>query len=396
MEKRFYTWSYPPIKLSNPPGGEIQHDARGNPTGLLIARPNATILYATLAKGPKLPLEHQMNSTRHFMCELNRLGLTSIIDAGGGFQNYPEDYAVIDELHRMAYQGESFMGRYGKKAAERTPPIRKKMNLRNIRRHRYQFCRSGRRRNILAATERRWILARRRGRACRWNSICIMRNEGSRVAPTQGIRISPAVKQRQIGMPDFGEAAVTASLFEQTKMKGHHHMKRSNNEIEQANTLYETENDIPHQRRAALCELMNQRLADAIDLQTQMKQAHWNVKGPNFIGLHELFDQIDEAVESYVDLIAERIVQLGGIAEGTARSAAARSRLDEYPLDIANGSAHVEAVSRALSTFGEEARKSIDETDGLGDADTADIFTEVSRGIDKWLWFVEAHSQADK
>jgi predicted amidohydrolase YtcJ len=84
----------------NPPGGEIQHDGGGNPTGLLIARPNATILYATLAKGPKLPPEQQLNSTRHFMRELNRLGLTSIIDAGGGFQNYPEDYAVIEELHR--------------------------------------------------------------------------------------------------------------------------------------------------------------------------------------------------------------------------------------------------------------------------------------------------------
>lgn len=84
----------------NPPGGEIQHDGQGNPTGMLIARPNATILYATLAKGPKLPPEQQMNSTRHFMRELNRLGLTSIIDAGGGFQNYPDDYAVINELHR--------------------------------------------------------------------------------------------------------------------------------------------------------------------------------------------------------------------------------------------------------------------------------------------------------
>jgi starvation-inducible DNA-binding protein len=160
--------------------------------------------------------------------------------------------------------------------------------------------------------------------------------------------------------------------------------------------MYETENDIAESRRSALIGLMNQRLADAVDLQTQMKQAHWNVKGPHFIGLHELFDQIDEAVESYVDLIAERIVQLGGIAEGTARSAAARSRLEEYPLNIADGHAHVEAVAKALSTFGQEARNTIDEADGLGDADTADIFTEVSRGIDKWLWFVEAHSQADK
>src|SRR6266446_6903014 len=156
--------------------------------------------------------------------------------------------------------------------------------------------------------------------------------------------------------------------------------------------MYETENDIPEQRRSELNALMNQRLADAVDLQMQMKQAHWNVKGPHFIGLHELFDQIDEAVEGYVDLVAERIVQLGGIAEGTARVAAERSRLEEYPLDIADGHAHVEAVSKALSTFGHEVRKTIDEVDELQDADTADMFTEVSRGIDKWLWFVEAHS----
>jgi predicted amidohydrolase YtcJ len=84
----------------NPTGGEIEHDARGNPTGMLIAKPNAAILYATLGKGPKLPLEHQLNSTRHFMHELNRLGITSVIDAGGGAQNYPDDYAVIEQLHR--------------------------------------------------------------------------------------------------------------------------------------------------------------------------------------------------------------------------------------------------------------------------------------------------------
>jgi len=160
--------------------------------------------------------------------------------------------------------------------------------------------------------------------------------------------------------------------------------------------MYETENDIPEQRRSELNVLMNQRLADAVDLQMQMKQAHWNVKGPHFLGLHELFDQIDEAVEGYVDLVAERIVQLGGIAEGTARVAAQRSRLEEYPLDIADGHAHVEAVSKALSTFGREVRKTIDEADELQDADTADMFTEISRGIDKWLWFVQAHSQASK
>lgn len=164
----------------------------------------------------------------------------------------------------------------------------------------------------------------------------------------------------------------------------------------EASVIYETENDIPKAARTELNTLINQRLADVIDLQMQLKQAHWNVKGPHFIGLHELFDKIAEAVESYVDSIAERLVQLGGIAQGTVRVSAARSRLDEYPLGIADGSAHVEAVARALSSFGREARVSIDEANALDDADTADLFTEVSRGIDKWLWFVEAHSQADK
>lgn len=160
--------------------------------------------------------------------------------------------------------------------------------------------------------------------------------------------------------------------------------------------MYETENDIPQKRRVELNALMNQRLADAVDLQLQMKQAHWNVKGPNFIGLHELFDKVYEGIGEYVDLIAERIVQLGGIAEGTARVAAKRSRLTEYPLELADGAAHVEAVARALSTFGHDARNTINEADDLDDADTADLFTEVSRGIDKWLWLVEAHSQASK
>ncbi|MDB6015670.1 MAG: hypothetical protein JWR19_159 [Pedosphaera sp.] len=160
--------------------------------------------------------------------------------------------------------------------------------------------------------------------------------------------------------------------------------------------MYETENDISPQRRTELNVLMNQRLADAVDLQMQLKQAHWNVKGPSFIGLHELFDKVDEAVETYVDMIAERIVQLGGIAEGTVRVAAARTRLEEYPLTIADGLAHVEAVAKALSTFGHEARNTIEQAGELDDADTADLFTEISRGIDKWLWFVEAHSQAPK
>ena len=160
--------------------------------------------------------------------------------------------------------------------------------------------------------------------------------------------------------------------------------------------MYETENDLPKTARTELSALMNQRLADAVDLQMQVKQAHWNVKGPHFIGLHELFDKIAEEVEDYVDLIAERIVQLGGIARGTVREAAARSTLEEYPLSIADGARHVEALAKALSTFGREARNMIDEASALNDADTADLFTEISRGIDKSLWFVEAHSQASR
>ena len=160
--------------------------------------------------------------------------------------------------------------------------------------------------------------------------------------------------------------------------------------------MYETLNDLPKEDRTELNQLLNQRLADAVDLQSQTKQAHWNVKGPHFIGLHKLFDEIYEDVGEYVDLIAERIAQLGGTAEGTVRVAAARSRLEEYPLDIAEGSAHVEALSKALSTFGHEVRMAIDEAEELDDADTSDMFTEISRGTDKWLWMVEAHMQASK
>ena len=160
--------------------------------------------------------------------------------------------------------------------------------------------------------------------------------------------------------------------------------------------MFKTKNDLPEATRVKAIELLNVRLADCIDLQTQTKQAHWNVKGPNFIALHELFDKINEEVDEYVDEIAERAVQLGGVAEGTARVVAKRSTLPEYPLNISDGRSHVEALSSALAAFGKGARKAINETNDLGDLDTADLFTEVSRGIDKWLWFVEAHLQAER
>ena len=155
--------------------------------------------------------------------------------------------------------------------------------------------------------------------------------------------------------------------------------------------LYRTKNDLPERARVETVALLNQRLADAIDLQSQCKQAHWNVKGDNFIALHELFDRVNEDVEDYVDLIAERSVQLGGTAEGTVRMVAKRSLVSEYSALSAHWKDHVEALSHALATFGEFARQGIASADTLNDADTADIFTEISRGVDKWLWMVEAH-----
>jgi starvation-inducible DNA-binding protein len=160
--------------------------------------------------------------------------------------------------------------------------------------------------------------------------------------------------------------------------------------------MFKTKNDLPEGARKRAIELLNQQLADCKDLQTQVKQAHWNVKGPSFIALHELFDKINEAVDEYVDEIAERAVQLGGVAEGTARIVAKRSTLPEYPHTISEGRAHVDALSTALAAFGKGARKAIETANEVGDLDTADLFTEVSRGIDKWLWFVEAHAQADR
>jgi starvation-inducible DNA-binding protein len=157
--------------------------------------------------------------------------------------------------------------------------------------------------------------------------------------------------------------------------------------------LWKTQNDLPERVRIEAIALLNQQLADALDLHLQAKQAHWNVRGPNFIALHELFDEVVEELGEHADDIAERAVQLGGTAYGTARTAAKRSRLDEYPLEISAGKDHVAALSAALARFGKSTRAAIDAAAALGDADTADLFTEVSRGVDKLLWKVEAHNQ---
>ncbi len=158
--------------------------------------------------------------------------------------------------------------------------------------------------------------------------------------------------------------------------------------------LHNTKIDIPKEIREKVIAILNQRLADAVDLKSQAKQAHWNVKGPNFIALHELFDQVAAEVDTHVDDIAERITTLGGVAMGTVRLAAKSSSLSEYPHEISDGTAHVDALSTALADFGKKVRADIDATDSLDDKDTSDLLTSMSRSIDKLLWFVEAHNQA--
>src|SRR5438309_5345354 len=145
--------------------------------------------------------------------------------------------------------------------------------------------------------------------------------------------------------------------------------------------MFKTKNDLSEAIRVKAVELLNARLADCKDLQTQVKQAHWNVKGPNFISLHLLFDKINDDVEEYVDEIAERAVQLGGVAEGTARMVAKRASLSEYPATAAGGRSHVEALSSALAAVGTAARKAIDPGHNLGDLDAAGLVPQGSRGI---------------
>ena len=157
---------------------------------------------------------------------------------------------------------------------------------------------------------------------------------------------------------------------------------------------HKTKNGLPENVRGKMIDLLNEQLADVLDLGLQAKQAHWNVKGPHFIGLHELFDKVAEEVEEFTDSIAERAVELGGVALGTAQVIAKNSRLSSYPLDLASGKEHVAALSSALAKYGASVRAAIDTAGKEDDADTADLFTEVSRGIDKLLWFVEAHAQA--
>ena len=159
---------------------------------------------------------------------------------------------------------------------------------------------------------------------------------------------------------------------------------------------YPTKNDLSESTRSEAIGLLNANLASGIDLALQAKQAHWNVKGPSFFQLHELFDQVYEAASGWVDLVAERAVQLGGVAEGTLASVSERTTLSDYGLDLSSGKDHLEALAGALAKFGKSIRLAISKADKAGDADTADLFTEVSRGADKMLWFLESHLQDDR
>jgi starvation-inducible DNA-binding protein len=152
-----------------------------------------------------------------------------------------------------------------------------------------------------------------------------------------------------------------------------------------------THNHLSEAIRVQSVELLNKHLAAAIDLHAQVKQAHWNVRGPGFIAIHELFDKVSGEVEEFSDQLAERAGSLGGTANGTIQLAVKQSFLTPYSLGIADEHSHVFAISAVLAAFGRSVNKASAHATALGDADTADLFTEISRAVDQELWFVESH-----
>lgn len=158
-------------------------------------------------------------------------------------------------------------------------------------------------------------------------------------------------------------------------------------------TAYPTRIDIPERVRTQIGEILNQTLADTLDLKMQFKQAHWNVKGMNFYQLHQLFEEIATKLEEYIDLVAERATALGLIAEGTVRIAAQKSRIPEYSLKVSDGQDHLTELAERLAVYAKSVRMAIAQTSDLGDRDTSDIYTEISRTADKYLWLLEAHLQ---
>ena len=157
--------------------------------------------------------------------------------------------------------------------------------------------------------------------------------------------------------------------------------------------MYKTENDLASNTKNAVIALLNAQLAEAIDLALLTKQAHWNVKGPQFIAVHEMIDGFRTEIDGHVDTIAERIVQLGGTALGTTQEVVKATKLAPYPTDIHQTKDHLHALIERYGKVAKAARAGIDESDEAGDADTADILTAYSRALDKALWFLEAHIQ---
>ena len=159
--------------------------------------------------------------------------------------------------------------------------------------------------------------------------------------------------------------------------------------------LHSTRNDLNPNTKANVAALLNARLADAIDLALMTKQAHWNLRGRQFIAVHEMLDGFRTEIDGHVDILAERIVQLGGVALGTSQTVAESSKLNAYPFDLISVDDHVVALAERYGALSNATRAAIGTSDEAGDADTADIFTAFSRSLDKALWFLEAH-EADK
>jgi len=155
--------------------------------------------------------------------------------------------------------------------------------------------------------------------------------------------------------------------------------------------MHKTHNDLPVKVRETVCSSLNALLADAADLSMQAKQAHWALRGPDFIALHKLFDEVYEHAGDWADSIAERVAALGGQPKGTLQAAAQNTRLDAYPVDLVPDREHVARFAMSLGKFGAFIRAAIDEFAREGDATSADLVTEISRQVDKDLWFVEAH-----
>lgn len=157
--------------------------------------------------------------------------------------------------------------------------------------------------------------------------------------------------------------------------------------------MVKTRNDLGQNVRSKMVDLLNENLAQFVDLSAQIKHAHWNVKGPHFIALHELFDDLHARVTDYTDTVAERLTALGGIAHGTVQASVEATKLKAYPLQITDGLEHVDYLSKSFAEVAKATRKAIETADDAGDLVTADVFTEVTRGLDKNLWFLEAHIQ---